>query len=305
MSAIPPIALLQFQPLKVFGLQVPARKISVRGGMRDHEHIYPHSPGAGVELLGRDLYKIEVVPVFDAHLIPDRYRDLWPNRLRQLREKFEAGERGPIQIPTVGVIRGYCKTWEQEMDASRLLSGEEVIWNFTEDSDQLRLSTEVISISGMSASRGQVQKTLAAIPGKKNSLWDTLMQTIDSLLAIRDQFELYSSLIESKLLSILSIIQQLDDAATELSNPENWPLVEALQSVWTQARIYYEDKKQLGFTTKYYTTRKVMSSMQLAIILYDDTSKASELLQLNGFADPMEIPAGTKVKYYQIEQQAA
>jgi hypothetical protein len=298
-DVVPPIAKLL--PLKIFDKLVPCRRVRVRGGMRDHEHVYPHSPGAGVELLGRDLYKIEVTPIFDARLIPEKYHNLWPAGLKELRDKFDIGFRGPIQIPTVGVLTAYCKTWEQEFDATRSLSGEEVIWHFTEDSDALRLSSLVLSFgNSLALAKDDLNRRFEGLAPKERGLWDSLFKLVDDVLAIRDQFNLYSNIIESKMLSILSIIQQLDNAADELRDPSNWALVQAFQNVWTQARVFYEDQQQLGVTVKYYTTKQILSCVQLAIILFDDASKSSDLLQLNGFADPFAIPAGTRVKYYQV-----
>lgn len=293
-------------PLVVYGVQVPCRRVKVKGGMRDHEHIYPHSPGAGVELLGRDLYKIEITPIFDANLLPQKYRGLWPAGLKKIREQMEAGVRGEISIPTVGKIRAYAKSWDQEFDATRCLSGEEVTWNFTEDSENLRLASDTIDIGkGLKPAVDVYKTAIAGIPKKSTNLWDLVARALDQVLAYRDQYELYASLLEAKLLAILSMIAEIDNAADELKNPANWALLEALMRVWAQTRAFYNDQKQLGLVTHWYTTKRVMSSMQLAVILFDDASKSTELLQMNGFADPFEIPAGTKIKYYKLEQMAA
>jgi hypothetical protein len=293
-------------PLKVFGTVVPCRRVRVRGGMRDHEHIYPHSPGAGVELLGRDLYKIEVSPIFDANLLPDKYKGIWPAGLKKLRDLFDVGTRSEVSIPTVGIIRAYCKTWEQEFDATRCLSGEDVTWHFTEDSENLRLSSQTINLGqGLSNASLTLQATLSASPLKKTNLWDQIFRAIDAVMAYRDQYELYASLIESKLLAILSLLEQIDNAADELQDPSSWAIIEAMHQVWTQTRAFYQDQKQLGLVSVWYKTKQVMSCMQLAVILFDDSSKSSELLQMNGFTDPFAIPAGTNVKYYKIQQQAA
>lgn len=293
-------------PCIIHGVTVPCKKIRVRGGMRDHEHIYPHSPGAGCELLGRELYKIEIVPVFDARMLSPKYRNLWPAGLKKIRDKFEAGERSGCSIPTVGVIRCYAKNWEQEFDAVRSLSGEDVLWNLTEDSENLRLSSSAVNIgNGFDIAAKNLGAFVSAMPKKSTNLWDLVMKAIDSVLAYRDQYELYASLIEAKLLAILSMLDTIDNIADELKDPSSWALLEALHQVWQQARAFYQDQKQMGLVTKWYTTKVLMSSMQLAIVLFGDTTKSSELLALNGFVDPFAIPAGTRVRYYQIEQMAA
>jgi hypothetical protein len=306
MPAIPPSPAAKLLPLIVYGVTVPCRKVRVKGAMRVHEHVYPHSPGAGIEILGRDLYKIEITPIFDANLLPPKYKGLWPAGLKRIREEMEKGTRKDISIPTVGVIPAVAVNWDQEFDASKCLSGEEVSWNFIEDSENLRLSSQSLKIGASLSTANDVLKAeLAKLPLKKTSLWDTLMQAVDFVLSIRDQFELYSKLLESKLLSILQMLKQLDEMADELKDPSSWPLVEALHNVWSAASEFYQDQKQLGIITKRYTTKIEMSCMQLSTVLFGDATRSSELLQLNGFDDPFAIPANTTVKYYQIEEVAA
>jgi hypothetical protein len=293
-------------PLKVYGITVPCRRVRVRGSMRHHEHVYPHSPGAGLEVMGRDLYKIEIVPVFDANLLPDKYKGLWPSGLKKIREQMELGTRKEISIPTVGVIPALATNWEQEFDAARCLSGEEVSWNFIEDSENLRLASRELSIgSGLPRAADNLKLKMAGLPKRPTSLWDAIMNAIDDVLSWRDQFEMYSNLIESKLLSILSIMRRIDEISDELKDPSQWPLLEAFHRVWAEVRAFYQDQKQLGMVTKFYTTRVLMSCTQLSTVIFGDASRSSELLQMNGFADPFEIPSGTRVKYYQLEEMAA
>lgn len=274
--------------------------------MRHHEHVYPHSPGAGLELLGRDLYKIEITPVFDANLLPDKYKNLWPAGLRRIREQMELGTRKDISIPTVGVIPAVATNWEQEFDAPRCLSGEEVTWSFIEDSENLRLASRDLNIgAGLPFAANNLKTVMSGLPTRQVGLWDSIMNAIDQVLSWRDQFEMYSNLIESKLMSILGMFRRLDEISDELKDPTQWPLLEAFHRVWAEVRSFYEDQKQLGLTTKYYTTKTILSCTQLATVMFGDASRSSELLQMNGFADPFEIPTGTRVKYYQLEEKQA
>lgn len=301
----PPTPASRLLPLRVFGKLVPYRRIKVIGGMRDHEHIYPHSPGAGVELLGRDLYKIEIEPIFDAKLIPEKYRNLWPQGLYELRSLFEAGTRGAVSIPTVGEIRAYAKKWDQEFAPDKSLSSEDVVWQFTEDSENLRLASSAVKIGGLATARTEFGIAVDAVGPKKRNLWDTVMRAIDSVLAYKDQFELYASLIESKLYSVLSLMAEIDDIADELKDPANSDLLQKFHKLWAETRFFYQDQKQLGLVTKYYTTRQVMSTTQIATVIYGSSEKASEILALNGFADPFAVPSGFRVRYYDIQSQAA
>lgn len=301
MPGIAPTPAAKLLPLVVYGVTVPCRRVRVKGGMRVHQHVYPHSPGAGVELLGRDLYKIDITPIFDANLLPKKYQGLWPAGLKKIREAMEKGTRKDISIPTVGVIPALATDWEQEFDATRCISGEEVTWSFLEDSENLRLSSQSLAVgSGLVPASSALGLELAKIPRKTTGLWDTLLKALDFVLAIRDQFELYSKLLESKLLSVLQILKQLDEMADELKDPSSWPLVEAMHRVWAETISFYQDQKQLGIISKRYTTKVVMSCTQLSTLLFGDASHSSELLQLNGFDDPFAIQAGTAVRYYVV-----
>ena len=283
------------------GVRFPVLSCAVKGAMRHHEHVYPHSPGAGVEKLGRDLYKVEVTPCFQADLIPPEYADLWPAGLSKIRAIFESGKTADLILPTIGKMRAMATSWDQVFTPAKSASGEAVTWNFIEDQENARLLS-----ASFSSSKGLAQANTAfKIAGQQlnpaPNLWDMAAEAIDSVLAFKGQIELYSSLVESKLQSAISMFNAMSDQVNELSNPRNAFALEALTELWAQTTAFYKDQKETGLVLKYKRTTRDMDIGQVAVWLYGDSEKSSDLLSLNAFADPYAIPIGTNVRYYLIK----
>jgi hypothetical protein len=55
------------------------------------------------------------------------------------------------------------------------------------------------------------------------------------------------------------------------------------------------------------TTTLDTSVLTLSRVIYGDTSRAAQVMQLNGFNDPMRIPKSTEYRYYDpaTQQRAA
>lgn len=286
------------------GIRFPIHSVRVTGGGRSHVHEYPHSPGGAPEKLGRKLYEFEVVPCFEADLIPTEYAGLWPNKLNSLQNIFDKQSTEDLILPTIGKVRAFAETWSREYNPSRSMSGEAVSWKFLEDSEESRLITTAI-VSARSLPAKLDAFVLAGNGFKKPSLWDQIVAAVEKVLAYRDQFELYSNLIEASLLSILGMLREIDQAYDELKDPRNLAAAIALRELWTECRLFYADQKQLGLVTKHKRTKKLMDIGELSIWLYGESSKASELLSLNSFEDPFAIPAGFNVRYYQLTETLA
>jgi len=282
------------------GFRFPVLSCVVKGAMRHHEHVYPHSPGAGVEKLGRDPYKIEVTPCFQDNLIPPEYEGIWPQGLSKIREVFESGKTSDLILPTIGKMRAMAITWDQSYSPAKSLSGEAVAWNFIEDQENARLLS-----ASFSSSKGLTQacegfKVAGLSLNPKPNLWDMAAEAIDSVLAFKGQIELYSALVESKLQSAVSMFNAMSDQVNELSDPRNAFALEALTELWAQTTAFYKDQKETGLILKYKRTTRDMDIGQVAVWLYGDSEKSSDLLSLNAFADPYAIPLGTNVRYYLV-----
>lgn len=280
------------------GIRFPILSVRVRGGMRNHEHVYPHSPGAAVEKLGRDLYQIEITPCFQADMIPKVYADLWPAKLAELRAKFEAGKTADLILPTIGKLRAMCTSWEQEFTPARSISGESVSWKFIEDQESARLLSSVLKKSVGLKAKLKTFEVEGLKLNPKPSLWDTVAQTVDQVLSYKGQIELYAQLVESKLQSALSMFNELTNQANALSDPRNALGLIALQELWQETLKFYKDQQSRGAEFHWKRTNRDMDIGQVSVWLYGDSTHASDLLSINAFTDPYAIPSGTNIRYY-------
>lgn len=271
--------------------------------MRHHEHIYPHSPGAGVEKLGRDPYKIEVTPCFQDNLIPPEYAGLWPQGLSTIREIFESGKTVDLILPTIGKLRAMATSWDQVYSPAKSLSGESVVWSFIEDQEDARLLKASFESSQGLTQANESFKIAGNELNPKPSYWDMASGAIDSVLAYKDQIGLYSQLVESKLQSAISMFNAMSDQVNALSDPRNSLALQALTELWAQTTAFYKDQKETGLIVKYKKTTRDMDIGQVAVWLYGDSERASDLLDLNVFEDPYAIPIGTSIRYYLVNNQ--
>jgi len=281
-------------------IRFPVLSCKVKGGMRIHEHIYPHSPGAAVEKLGRDLYKIEIVPCFEANLIPDVYQGIWPARLSTIRGIFESGATEDLILPTIGKVRAMAVSWDQDFTPARSISGEAVTWSFIEDQENARLSDAVYAQSHNLKSSLDAFQVAGLSLDPKPSLWDQVTQAVDWALSFKGQGELWASLIESKLRGAITMIEEMLNQANALSDPRNAFAIEVIQELWAQVVAFYNDQRETGMRFKHIKTNRDMDIGQVAVWLYGDSEKASDLLSLNAFDDPYSIKTGTGIRYYEV-----
>jgi prophage DNA circulation protein len=289
----------QLVQLSFEGIPFPYKEITMAGEMRHHVHEYPHSPGGAPEKLGRKLYAFNITTPVHGDLLPTQYANLWPRDLKQLVILFEQGKTGNLVLPQIGVpIRAYCTNWDRTLRASNT-SGESVTLKFLEDSEDLRISQNAVSVKANrleDARFAVIDKSQNIKP--KIGLLDTILRGVNDVLAYKDQFDLYTNLIEAKCNSVLSMLRQIIAVEEELKHPDRWPLVDALQELWAQTQALYLDQKQMGNLTRFYRVPVPMSLSQVSFQIYKTSARASDLMMLNSIDDPLEIKQGTNLRYY-------
>ena len=112
------------------GIEFPITSMTLKGGIRDHIHEYPHAAGGAPEKLGRKLYEVSMQANFQSTF--RAYPRLWPSALSKLRKIFEQQTTGDLVIPTIGTIQAYARNWTQQMEA-KIRSGETATFEFVED----------------------------------------------------------------------------------------------------------------------------------------------------------------------------
>lgn len=281
-------------------IDFPYKEIEMDGELRDHVHEYPHSPGGAPEKLGRRLYVFNITSSFHGDFVPEKYRDLWPWNLAKLVSLFEKGETKDLVLPQIGSpIRAYCTNWKRVLKHN-VTSGEAVTLKFREDSERLRLVEEALKIKAVSYAKAlsATDAEIRKLPSNKRGLFDTLMQGASQILAYKDQFDLYSNLLEAKCLAVIGMARQFIETAQVLSDPLNYLLLDALHSLLSETIKVYKDQQQTGITTSRYTVTRVSTLSEVAIAIYGVSGKSSELMALNSIPNPLQIPVGTVLRYY-------
>jgi hypothetical protein len=285
----------------------PVSDYSVRGGIRDHVHEYPHAPGGAPEKLGRKLYDIHATALFIAAeaLTPDiraKYPSLFPTDIRTLRTAFENQLTLPLTIPTIGTIDAYAVEWDERKkanDHSGLLV--EITWR--EDQDRANLS-DVLSVDfgGIAPKLDTLNAVIADVyrdrPGP--SIWEQINSIALQVLAIKDSSDLYGSLVAAKIDGFASLLRQADQQVDELNHPDNQDLTEALHDLWSSAVDLQKDVRQTRGTLREYTVPFQMAIGDVSTAIFGDATHAVDVMQLNPIEDPLEIPAGMILRYFPI-----
>jgi DNA circularisation protein N-terminus len=285
-------------PMSFGGIEFPYVSVRVRGGIRDHIHEFPHTPGGEPEKMGRKLYVMDVEGIFYRNLRDPKWETLWPDRLSALMRLFENQETKDLHIPTVGTIPAYCREWDRAAVA-KIRSGESAGFQFVEHQESLELTKNAIKISP--ANLGSQMNTLDAETleaGEDPSIWDALREGVNDIIAIKDGVEMNAALIESKIQWVTSICQQADATLEQLQNPDNWGITEALKDLWASTRALAENFTEESGALRTYTLPVAMSTSQIAAEVYGDAGKGGEILTWNAITDPFNVRAGTKIKYF-------
>jgi hypothetical protein len=287
------------KPASFVGIEFPWTSRKIHGGLRDHVHEFPHSPGGSPELMGRKLYEIEFEAPFLSKLVSPKWRDLWPVRLKALREKFDVQTRGPLHVPGIGTINAYCYDWGQEA-TSKIRSGELVSFKFREDQSEEFLVSELIktSPSGILSQFKKIIDETEAL-GEDPSAFDQLSAAVDDVLAIRDTAILYSSLVESKISYLTYVCSEADRTIDMFKDPSSWRILEALKELWRSSIELASNFSQQVAPLQKYTLPVEMTITDVSIALYQNAERGMDILKLNAVEDALAIPAGTQLRYYQ------
>ncbi len=293
----------QLQRASFGGIEFPYKELDIAGAIREHEHEYPHAPGAALEKLGRKLYEIRFKSPF--HETFRKYPKLWSQSLPKLVRLFEKETTGDLVLPNVGTIKACCVRWNRALGATQR-SGESVDLTFREDQEQAFLVNSLLSVSTQSLeSKAQKFAIEAEKVRPRESLFDSILTSANSVLAIVDTVEMYGNLVEAKLLAVAGLCQEADQRLAVVNDPLNHEMLEALLDLWDAVVKLNGDLLKTGGTMLTYTLQRGMSMIELAKSIYDgDGSRALELLQLNAVIDPFNLPARTVVRYYAPKQAA-
>jgi len=299
------VAASKFPKMRFDDVEFPYTDLSVKGGIRETEHEFPHSPGAEIEKGGRKAYRISVTALF--HDIPgsaldEQYPNLYPNRLQLLQEKFEKELTAELVVPTIGTMKCVATTWTRDFNAKEP-TGEAVKLEFVEDSNTAEafdLKTLSFGVSKVLAANDALLAAVA-LADFKSTLGQSIFQDInDAITEVQgalDTADAYSRLVAGKFEAVANLCSTADAYVSELQDPMNSAVLDALKDVWASAQDLAENVVETRSPLlKWRVTRK-MSVNQIAMTLYGSTDRTMDILQLNAFEDALEVPAGFLVTY--------
>ena len=131
------------------------------------------------------------------------------------------------------------------------------------------------------------------------NVFDKIQAAVDSVLAIRDTADMYSQLAAAKVLALADILRETDRTLTQLQDPLNHELLEALKVLWAQTNELAKNviERQASIQTSV-TPGRVMTIQEVSSFIYGVSTHAMDLLSLNEFPDALAIPGNTSVRYF-------
>lgn len=306
-----PPAFDTLKPMSFAGIQFPFKNYRVKGAIRKHVHEYPHSPGGALEKLGRSLYEVQVsVDFVDGYTHP-KYRQMFTD-LGVLRGLFEDQVTERFVIPHIGAIQACAEEWTEDVANTNrnTVKGE---LKFIEDQSSAFLVVEAATVTTTTLANKYDEFTIAreklkdpeqaavigAEPFAEPSIFSQIDNAAIAVLGIKDQSDLYGSLVAAKIDSFASLLRQADSQVNSAINePPYWEIREALHALWDATQQLGRDVQNKDEYLKEYTVPLRMSVGQIAAALYGDATKGGEIMQLNVLRDPLAVDPGTKVRYY-------
>jgi hypothetical protein len=307
---IPPLN--QFKPMSFNGVEFPYDSYTVAGGIRRHKHEFPHSPGAAVEKLGRELYEISVSVNFTGGLIAPRYNDLLLS-LAVLRDAFENEITAELNIPHIGTIQACADHWRETATGRNrsTIRGELTFYEDLNSAVALQ-NTVTVSPAAMASLLDQFNIERAGItpapvpssfqitPIGPNSvnIFDAISDLTTSILGIKDQQELFGALVSSKINGLVALFKAADTLVPELNEPKHYKMLDAMHALWEAALKLQNDLQNTGFEARLYVTPKRMGIADVCVAIYGNTRSAAQLMQMNDLRDPLSIPPNSQIIYY-------
>lgn len=333
------MTVLQQLPRASFdGIAFPVKNYDGIGGIRDHIHEYPHSPGGAVEKLGRKLYRFSFTAIFDVR-IPGYGDNLFPGDWSDLRDRFEDQVTSTLTIPTIGDIQAYCVSWTERVVPERQ-SGIEAELEFVEDQAQAFLVNGLIQITsttlqsageqfdqefapllaGGTVSATAPTRIIAPPAGtipRAQTFTDAYTQLrqrdVDAINQIRNGYQRALTIAEQPERFADQALRAADALVTScaqayerirvLKNPLMYSRVWAYKRLWASAQKLRDSVSQKTPRILFFEAKTDTTISAVSRAIYGDASYAGQILQLNALPDPFMIRKGTILRYYDPTSQ--
>jgi hypothetical protein len=290
------------QKLSFGGWRIPYSKFSIELKTQSHLHKYPHTPGAALEKMGRDLYVFQVSGEFDDCLTPEILFVNWTEVLAGLRELAEDESTEDAVIPLIGKIRAKIENLKIDVSAKRTSGPEAISFTLLEDMSDKFLASQLFT-PNTSALATAHRNFAESFPDGvfTQSLFSQINDAVSSVMALKDQALLYGSLLESKILYAIGLIKYADATLDELQNLDKLPLFQTIMELWESLADLINNRLLNESELRKYTVVRESTLQEVAIAisnLVGHEVESGDLLGLNRIEDPFTIRAGTRINYY-------
>jgi hypothetical protein len=243
---------------------------------------------------------------------------------------FEGEQTFDLVVPILGTISAYATSWKIVSDPKNMRNGVVMDVTFREDQSNQFLITALVAKTAASFSaaladysqaladqQGRLASALTligvpdpvmleVIPSNEIQLFEEIALAAQGLLDLIAAEVTYGAGVPSAANDVVALCATADATSTFLSDPTAYPLLYAMQEVWTQATTIANDANQTGITLiEYVVPYPGQSVTQISSAVYGDASHAVELMQTNPIEDPFFVPGGTVITGYLIATTSA
>ena len=290
------------QKLFFGGWRIPYSEFTIELKAPSHQHRYPHTPGAALEKMGRELYVFDVQGVFDDSLTPETLFVNWTEVIAGLREFAEDESTEDATIPLIGTIRAKIENLKIKVSSKRTSGPDGVSFTILEDMSDKFLGANIFTpqTGKLGSALDKYTLELNTNPQKK-SLFSSINDAVAGVMAFKDQALLYGSLLESKILYAIDLIKYAENTLEELQNLDNLSLFQSIMDLWSAMADLLLDRFSNQDQLKKYTVVRDSTLQQIAIAISNIAGRkidAGDLLGLNIIDDPFRVPAGKILNYY-------
>jgi hypothetical protein len=133
-----------------------------------------------------------------------------------------------------------------------------------------------------------------------HGLFEKINATATHIIGMRDQADLYGSLIASKVEGLVALCNRADSDVKSLDHPDNGELLDAFHDLWAASVALNKDLLSKNVELLTFTVPQLMGVGEISSAIYGNSSKGSDIMQLNALENPLAVPAATRVRYYPV-----
>lgn len=276
------------------GVSFPALDTSLSAGHDAARHKAYRQRGEDVEDTGPKAKTFRVkVPLYASVRWP--VRRLFPDVYRELVPVLEQG--GDVQLihPTRGLVTVHVDDWTETFEG-RTKDGLTLEIVFGEQRGEAQRLRDFAPVR-----RPEVEATAAAVAAEEAAAELGLLARLegfaDDVADVMDELAAADTALTQAVATADALIARCESIEEDpaFAASQAFPLRSAVGA--TRAAVAIRRAERAGDAPRTFRVPSAMSVTELAAhpSVYGDASRAADLLEVNAFADPSEIPAGTSV----------